>query len=63
MVSAKDRLPLDRDDGRIDLTDEKVTVSDMKIDIYPNKDPYIATNDDDARHDPYIKISFTMNMY
>lgn len=63
VASAKDRLPLDRYDGRIDLTDEKVTVSDMKIDIYPNKDPYIATNDDDARHDPYIKISFTMNMY
>lgn len=58
-----DRLPANEDDWRIDITDEKITVSDMKIDLYPVKDPYLAINDSDYRNDPYAKISFTMNMY
>ncbi len=57
------KLPVDFDDWRVDITSRKVTVNDFKIDIYPNKDPYLATKDTDNLYDPYIKISFTMNMY
>ena len=62
-VSNKNRLPRDWNDWWIDITSDKVTVSDMKIDIYPVKDPYLAINEPEYRIDPYAKISFTMNMY
>lgn len=57
------KLPSDENDWRVDITSDKVTVNDFRIDIYPNKDPYLATNDTWAVLDPYAKISFTMNMY
>lgn len=63
IVSNKNRLPIDWNDWWIDITSNKVTVSDMKIDIYPVKDPYLAINESEYRSDPYAKISFTMNMY
>ncbi len=56
-------LPLNYDDWWVNITSDKVTVSDMKIDIYPIKDPYLATNEDSFVIDPYAKISFTMNIF
>ena len=57
------KLPDGPNDWWIDLTSDKVTVRDMKIDIYPIKDPYIEAEDDTILIDPYAKISFTMNIY
>ena len=57
-------LPINEDDWREDIiTNWNVTVSEMKIDIYPAKDPYLAINEEEYRIDPYAKISFTMNIY
>lgn len=56
-------LPLDYYDWWINITSDKVTVSDMKIDIYPIKDPYLATQESNFVIDPYAKISFTMNIF
>ena len=56
-------LPKDADDWRIDITNDNVTVSDMKISIYPQKDPYLSFNEPSYKIDPYAKISFTMNIY
>ena len=56
-------LPLDENDWRIDITTNKVTVRDMKIDIFPVKDPYLALKEDKYRYDPYAKINFTMDMF
>lgn len=55
-------LPNDYNDWRVDLTSDKVTVSDFRIDIYPNKDPYMDTSADNIQ-DPYMKITITMNLY
>ncbi len=57
------QLPIDENDWRIDITSDRVTVSDMKIDIYPIKDPYLVINEEEYKIDPYAKISFTMNIY
>ena len=56
-------MPKDFDDWWIDITSEKVTVSDFRVDIYPDKDPYLATKDSEKLFAPYVKLSFTMNMY
>lgn len=56
-------LPSNSDDWRVDITSDRVTVTDMKIDIYPNKDPYLVWNETWLVYDPYAKISFTMNLY
>lgn len=56
-------LPFDENDWWIDITTNKVTVRDMKIDIFPAKDPYLALKENDYRYDPYAKINFTMDMY
>ena len=56
-------LPWWANDWRVDLTSDRVTITDMKIDIYPNKDPYLVGNETWLVYDPYAKISFTMNLY
>ena len=61
IVTWSDRLPYDFNDWWIDITSNKVSVNDFRIDIYPNKNPYLDTWND-VLLDPYIKISFTMDM-
>ena len=61
-VTWNSKLPKDYDDWRVDITSDKVTVSDFRIDIYPNKDPYLDTSTGNIQ-DPYIKITITMNLY
>ena len=56
------KLPNSFYDWRVDITSDKVTVSDFRIDIYPNKDPYLDTWSENIL-DPYIKITITMNLY
>lgn len=56
------KLPNGFYDWRVDITSDKVTVSDFRIDIYPNKDPYLDTWAENIL-DPYIKITITMNLY
>lgn len=57
------RLPSDVDDGRVDITDSRLTVSDWNFELYPAKDPYLAQNDYEYLFDPYATISLTTNIY
>lgn len=56
-------LPSDSDDGRVNLTDPKITISDRNIEVRPAKDPYLATNESQYLLDQYIKINLTANIY
>jgi len=56
-------IPASYDDWRVDITSDKVTVNDFRVDIYPKKDPYLVWNETWYVEDPYIKLSFTMNIY
>ena len=56
-------LPLNDNDWWVNITSDNVTVSDIKIDIFPTQDPYLLSWDDVEYIDPYAKISFTMNMF
>jgi len=56
-------LPSNSNDGRVNLTDPKITISDRNIQVHPAKDPYLATNESEYLLDPYIKINLTANIY
>lgn len=56
-------LASDWNDGRVDITDQKITISNWDIEVYPAKDPYLSKNDTWYAVDPFIKISLTANMY
>jgi len=56
-------LPLDVDDGWVDITDLGITVSDRNFEIYPAKDPYLAQNESGYLMDPFIKVNLTTNLY
>lgn len=50
-------------DGRVDMTNHKITISDWNIEVYPAKDPYLSKNDSWYLVDPFIKISLVANIY
>ena len=56
-------IPWSWDDWWVDITTDRVTVNDFRVDIYPPKDPYLVGNETWYVEDPYIKISLTMNVY
>lgn len=56
-------LALDWDDGRVNITDSKITISDWNMEIYPAKDPYLSKNDTWYLVDPFIKISLIAHIY
>jgi len=57
------RLPIDKDDGWVNLNDSNITLSDRKISIYPNKKADYAWAEDISQINPYIKISTTSKLY
>lgn len=56
------KLPNSYYDWRVDITSDKVSVTDFRIDIYPNKNPYYDTSTNNIQ-DPFAKITVTMSMY
>lgn len=56
-------IPADENDWWVDITIDIVTVSNFRVDVYPIEDPYLAINQDEFLVSPYIKLSFTLNMY
>ena len=56
-------LPLDVDDGRVDITNPKITVSDWNFELYPAKDPYLAKKETWYLLDPFVKVNLTTNIY
>lgn len=57
------KLPIDSYDGRVNLTNSKITISDRNIELWPAKDPYLAINEPEHLLDPYITIALTANIY
>ena len=49
-------IPQDENDGRVTLTDDTVSIRDRHIRIYPQQDPYLATQESDALFAPVVTI-------
>ena len=56
------KLPANYYDWWVDITSNKVTVSDFRVDIFPNVDPYLNKQDENLM-DPYAKITIKLNLY
>lgn len=57
------RLPSNQDDGRVNLFDRNITVTDRNLMIYPTKDPEYAWADDMSQINPYFTISIKTKLY
>jgi len=56
-------LPLDEHDGRVDLLDDRITVSDRSVQIYPTSNPAYAWAQEDIQMQPYIRIAMDVQLY
>ena len=56
-------MPVDENDWWVDVTNDAVTVNNFRADIYPEKDTYLAVKEENYLYSPYVKLSFTLNMY
>ncbi len=56
-------LPLSWDDGRRDLLNHNVTISDWKITLWPLSDPSLSFTDSTAQTNPYIRVSLVSKLY
>ena len=57
------KLPIDADDGRVNLFDQDTTVSKWNLMVYPNKNPDYALAEDAAQISPYFTISLESKLY
>lgn len=56
-------LPLDENDGRVNLFQKNITISNRNISISPNKNPQYALAEDNAQINPYFTLNFTSKLY
>lgn len=61
-VISWNKLPETFEDWWVDITSNKVTVTDFIVDVYPNVDPYLNKQEDNLI-DPYAKITIKLNVY
>jgi len=57
------RLPIDTNDGWINLFDKNLTVSNRNIAVYPDTDPSLSWADDSTQINPYFTISLKTKLY
>jgi len=57
------RLPADENDGRVDLLDDRVTLAQWALEIYPTADPEYARTDMAVQIHPYIRIFMNTKLY
>jgi hypothetical protein len=57
------RLPSNVDDGRVDLLDERITLLDRKLQIYPTSNPDYGRADTTIQIQPYIRIFLQTALY
>lgn len=57
------RLPSDKDDGRVKIFDNNITLSSWNMKIYPTKEPEYAFRNDDVQINPYINIYLQTKLY
>lgn len=56
-------LPLDENDGWVNLFQKNITISDRNLIISPNKNPQYALAEDNAQINPYFTIHLTSKLY
>jgi len=57
------QLPLDENDGWVNLFQKNITISDWNIMIYPTKNPQYALAEDNVQINPYFTIQLTSKLY
>ena len=56
-------LPFDQNDGRVNLFQKNITISDRNLIIYPTKNPQYALAENDVQINPYFTINLTSKLY
>jgi len=56
-------MPLDADDWRVDLLDNRITVVDRSLQIFPTADNNYARADPNVQINPYIRIFMNVKLY
>lgn len=57
------QLPLHQDDGRVNIFQKNITISDRNIIVYPRKNPHYALAENSIQINPYFTINFTSKLY
>jgi len=57
------KLPIDTNDGRVNLFQKNITISNWSILISPTKDARYAAIEEIAQINPYITLQFTSKLY
>jgi len=57
------KLASGQDDGRVNLFQKNITISDWNIIIYPTKNPQYALAENEVQINPYFTINFTSKLY
>jgi len=57
------KLPIDENDGRVNIFPKNLTITDRNISISPTKKPWYARAEDNQQIQPYFTLSFTNKLY
>jgi hypothetical protein len=57
------KLPANENDGRINLFQKNITISNRNISISPNKNPQYALTENNTQIHPYFTLNFTSKLY
>jgi len=57
------KMPLDENDGRVNLFQKNITISDRNLIISPNKNPKYALAQPESQINPYFTIYLTSKLY
>lgn len=57
------KLPADQNDGRVNLFQKNITISDRNLMIYPTKNPKYALAENDVQINPYFTLNMTSKLY
>ncbi len=57
------KLPLDQNDGWVNLFEKNITISDRNLLIYPTKNPQYAAAEENVQINPYFTISMSSKLY
>lgn len=57
------KLPYNENDGRVNLFQKNITISNRNINISPNKNPQYALAEPNTQINPYFTLNFTSKLY
>lgn len=62
-IYANYKIPADKDDGRVDLFQKNITISNWNITISPTKNPQYALAENEVQINPYFTLQLTSKLY